>query len=196
MNSVTMTKTASVRSALGKAITISVMSVALALPTYAQKTTETGKPGAKSPHVKTEWVVAPANISIEYGRPSLRGRDMNALVRENGPEWRTGADQPSILTTDKALKFGNLTLQPGRYTINTVPGDKEWQISFGKLDNPPQWGIPFRKDLEIGRAPMKLGKTAAPVEMVTFLIEPGKSAGTLKVEWGTVSASIPFTVLP
>ncbi|MBC8088769.1 MAG: DUF2911 domain-containing protein [Phycisphaerae bacterium] len=191
-----MTTKPSVFAALGKTLTLSVLSVALALPTYAQKTTETGKAGAKSPHVKTEWVVAPANISIEYGRPSLKGRDMEALMRENGPEWRTGADQPSIITTDKALKFGNVTLQPGSYTINTVPGDTEWQIAFGKLATPPQWGVPYRKDLEIARAPMKLGKTAAPVEMVTFLIEPGKSAGTLKIEWGTKSASIPFTVLP
>lgn len=196
MNSSTMNTKSPVFSAFSKAVTFSVLSVALALPTYAQKTTDMGKGPGGSPHVKTEWTVAPANISIEYGRPSLRKRDVDALVRKDGPEWRTGADQPSIITTDKTLKFGNLTLQPGRYTINTVPGDAEWQIVFGKLDTPPQWGVPYRKDLEIGRAPMKLGETAAAVEMVTFLVEPGKSAGTLKVEWGTRSASIPFTVLP
>lgn len=196
MNFPVMTRKPSLLATVGKTFSITLLSAALALPTYAQKTTETSKPGAKSPHVKTEWTIAPANISIEYGRPSLRGRDIDALMKENGPEWRTGADAASIITTDKALKFGNVTLQPGTYTINTVPGATDWQIAFGKLGKPGQWGIPYMKDLEVGRAPMKLGKTAAPVEMVTFLIEPGKSAGTLKIEWGTKSASIPFTVLP
>ena len=44
--------------------------------------------------------------------------------------------------------------------------------------------------------PMKMGATAAPVELLTIMVEPGKSAGTLKIEWGTKSASVPFTVLP
>lgn len=195
MNLASMTTKASVFTALSKTLAVSMLSVALALPTYAQKTTDLGKGGGGSAHVKTEWTVAPANISIEYGRPALKDRD-EAKLMPVGSEWRTGADAASIITTDKTLKFGTVTLLPGTYTINTVPGPAEWQIVFGKLGKAGQWGVPYLKDLELGRAPMKLGKTAAPVELVTFLIEPGKSAGTLKVEWGTKSASIPFTVLP
>lgn len=205
MNFPAMTKKPSMLAAVGKTFSITLLSAALALPTYAQKTTELGKGGGGSPHVKTEWVVAPANIAIEYGRPSIKGRDQETLMPA-GKEWRTGADAASIITTDKALKFGDITLQPGTYTINTVPGAKDWQIVFGKLGKAGQWGVPYLKDLEIGRAPMKLtekpmiaganGAKVVPVEMVTFLIEPGKSAGTLKIEWGTKSASIPFTVLP
>jgi len=195
MNFHTMKTKPAVFAAISKTFTMSVLSVALALPTYAQKTTELGKGGGGSAHVKTEWTVAPANISIEYGRPALKGRDETKLMPVN-TEWRTGADAASIITTDKALKFGTVTLQSGTYTINTVPGAAEWQIVFGKLGKPGQWGIPYQKELEVGRVPMKLGKLADPVELLTFLIEPGKSAGTLKVEWGMKSASIPFTVLP
>ena len=50
-----------------------------------------------------------------------------------GREWRTGADAATIITTDKPLKFGAVSLAPGTYTINTVPGEKEWQIVFGRL---------------------------------------------------------------
>jgi hypothetical protein len=182
-------------SMLRKAISLTLLSAAFALPTYAQKTTDLGAGGGGSAHVKTEWTVAPAHISITYGRPALKGRSEDMLMPA-GKEWRTGADAASFITTDKALKFGDVTLQPGSYTINTVPGASEWHIVFGKLESEKQWGIPYKKDLEVGRVPMKLGKTAAPVELVTFLIEPAKSAGTLKVEWGTKSASVPFTVLP
>lgn len=180
---------------LRKTISATILSAAFALPTYAQKTTDMGAGSGGSAHVKTEWVVAPANISIQYGRPALKGRDESKMMPAGQP-WRTGADVATIITTDKTLKFGTVTLQPGSYTINTVPGASEWQIVFGKLGDPKQWGVPYKPELEIGRVPMKLGKTAAPVELVTIHIEPAKSAGTLKVEWGTKSASVPFTVLP
>lgn len=184
-------------SLLRKTISATLLSAAFALPTYAQKTTDMGAGGGGTGHVKTEWVVAPANIAIEYGRPTLKGRKEIDVMRKDDPHvWRVGADVATILRTDKTLKFGSVTLAPGNYTINLDPADAGFQIIFGKLGDPKQWGVPYKKELEIGRVPMKMSATAAPVEMLTILVEPAKSAGTLKVEWGTKSASVPFTVLP
>lgn len=195
MHPTSMRATTSRFGTLGRTFSVTILSVAFALPTYAQKTTVMAAGSGGSAHVKTEWVVAPANISITYGRPALKGRP-EAQMMPLGMPWRTGSDVATILTTDKALKFGSMTVQPGSYTINTQPGESEWQFILGKLGAPNQWGVPYQAPLEIGRAPMKLAKTAAPVELVTFHVEPGQSAGVLKVEWGTKSASIPFTVLP
>jgi hypothetical protein len=158
----------------------------------AQKTTETGKGGGGSPHVKTEWTIDGAQLSIEYGRPFLKGRPEAELMPPGKP-WRTGADVATILTTDKPLKFGTLSVPAGSYTINTQPG-AEWQLILGKVGEPKQWGVPYKPELEIGRAPMKVGKTKAPVEQVTISIDDTPAGGTLRVEWGTTSASIPFTV--
>ena len=111
-----------------------------------------------------------------------------------GREWRTGADEATIITTDKPLKFGAVSLAPGTYTINTVPNDKEWQIVFGRLGKPGQWGIPYQKDLEIGRAPMNVVKIAKPVENVTISIDDATKGAVLRIEWGTTSATAPFTI--
>lgn len=161
----------------------------------AQTTTQLGVGGGGSPHVRTDWTVGSAHISISYGRPSIKGR-AEATLMPTGKPWRTGADEATVLTTDKQLTFGSVALKPGSYTINTVPGTTSWQLIFGKLSSPKQWGIPYRKDLEIGRAPMKLGKTSAPVEQVTISIDKVGSGGILRVEWGTTSAATPFTVAP
>jgi hypothetical protein len=110
-----------------------------------------------------------------------------------GKPWRTGADEATVLTTDKPLKFGTLNLAPGTYTLNTQPG-AEWQLIVGKLGKPGQWGIPYNAGLEIGRAPMKVGKTAAPVEQLTISIDDTAAGAVLRVEWGTASATIPFSV--
>jgi hypothetical protein len=158
----------------------------------AQKTTDMGTGKGGSPHVKSEWTVDGAHLSVEYGRPSLKGRP-EATLMPPGQPWRTGADVATILTTDKPLKFGTINLAPGRYTINTQPGE-QWQLIFGKLGEPQQWGVPYKPELEIGRTPMKSGKTSAPVEQLTITIDDTPAGGTLKVEWGTTSATAVFTV--
>ncbi len=158
----------------------------------AQKTTQVHPGKGGSPHVKSEWTVDGAHITIEYGRPSLKGRTEEAMMPPGKP-WRTGADEATTITTDKALKFGTLSLDPGTYTINTQPG-AEWQLVIGKLGKPGQWGIPYNKSLEIGRTPMTVGKTSGPVEQLTISVDDTATGGTLRIEWGGVKATAPFTV--
>ena len=161
---------------------------------HAQKTVELKTGSGGSPHVRTEWTIDSANLSIEYGRPFLKGRTIGKEVAPYGSEWRTGADVATIITTDKPLKFGAVSLAPGSYTINTLHTEKQWTLILGRLEKPGQWGIPYKKELEIGRTPMTLGKTKAPVENVTISIDDTPTGAVLRIEWGGVSATAPFTV--
>ena len=170
-----------------------LLALCVAAPSMAQKTVSTGTGGGGSPHEKTTWTISGATISIEYGRPFLKGRPESQMMPAGQP-WRTGADQATVITSDKPLTFGGVKLAPGSYTINTLPDAKEWKLILGKLGKPGQWGVPYLPALEIGRAPMKVAKTAAPVEQVTYYIDPTATGGTLRIEWGTTSVSSPFTV--
>lgn len=158
----------------------------------AQKTTQVHPGKAGSPHVKSEFVVDGANISITYGRPSLKGRP-EAQMMPPGKEWRTGADEATTLTTDKALMFGSLHVNPGTYTLYTVPNEKEWTLVVSKKTG--QWGIPYPAGEDLGRAPMAVSKAPKPAEQLTISIEDGAKGGTLHVDWGTTRASIPFTTM-
>jgi hypothetical protein len=172
-----------------------VLVIAAAGSVAAQKTTEVHPGKGGSPHVRTEWTIDGANLSIEYGRPSLKGRPENGPgFMEIGKPWRTGADEATLLKTDKPLKLGTLSLEPGTYTLNTEPGEKSWQLLVGKVAKPGQWGIPYNASLEIGRAPMTLTPAKAPVEQLTISIEDTPKGGSLKIELGTKVATIPFTV--
>jgi hypothetical protein len=167
--------------------------VALVAPAAAQKTVQTKVGGGGSPHVTTSWVLGGANVSISYGRPSLKGR-AEAMLMPIGQPWRTGADEATVITSDKPLRFGDVTLPAGSHTIFTQPGETSWTLILGKLEKEGQWGTPYLPKLEIGRAPMKLGKAAMPVELVTYSIDNVGSTHVLRIEWGTKSATIPFTV--
>jgi hypothetical protein len=174
-------------------MTIAIAGV-LSAPVLGQKTTPLGTGGGGSPHVRSEWTIDGASIAIEYGRPSLKGRP-EAQMMPPGQPWRTGADEATTITSSKPLTFGTMKLEAGTtYTINTVPGDKQWQVLFGKLDKPKQWGIPYQAPLELGKAPMTVGKAPQPAEQLTISIDDTAAGGALHIEWGTVRATAPFKV--
>jgi hypothetical protein len=143
--------------------------------------------------VRSEWTIDGATITIEYGRPFLKGR-AESLMMPNGEPWRTGADAATTITSNRPLKFGAVSLPAGTHTINTVPGDQQWQLLLGKLERPGQWGIPYMKPLELGRVPMAVTKTASRVEQVTIALDDTPAGGLLRIEWGTRRATAPFTV--
>jgi hypothetical protein len=170
-----------------------IAAVALADVGAAQKISQTKIGSGGSPHVTASWNVAGATIEISYGRPSLRGRPESQMMPVGEP-WRTGADEATVITSDKPLHFGSITLPAGSHTINTQPGGKEWTLILGKLEKEGQWGIPYQPSLEIGRVPMELSRTASPVEQVTYSIDAVGSTHVLRIEWGTKRATIPFTI--
>jgi hypothetical protein len=157
----------------------------------AQKTTELRKGAGGSPHARTEWTIDGARISIEYGRPLLKGRAESTLM-PHGQVWRTGADEQTTLKTDRPLRIGTLTIPAGTYGLHTIPGQSDWQLIVSKRTS--GWGIPYPAGQDLGRTPMQVSKAQAPVEMLTFHIDDTPTGATLRIEWGTTSVIAPFTV--
>jgi hypothetical protein len=175
------------------AATLAATAVAFGTVAYAQKTTQVHPGKAGSPHVKSEYTIDGAAISIEYGRPLLKGRTPGKDVDPyEGREWRTGADEATTLVTNRALKFGSLSVPAGTYTLYTIPTGGTWHLIVSKKTG--QWGVPYPKGEDLGRAPMTLGKAAKPADQLTISVEDTSVGGTLHVDWGTTRASIPFTI--
>jgi len=160
----------------------------------AQKTTDIHPGKGGSPHVRTEWTIDGANISIEYGRPYTKGRTIFPDIHKYGEVWRTGADEATVLTTDKTLTFGSVVVPPGKYSVWTVPGEKEWQLVINK--DIPKWGTMYKSVAasDLGRTPMKTEKVTSPVEQFTISVNDTPEGGVLQLEWENVRASAPFTV--
>ena len=177
---------------ISKILVTAAIAAVFATVTHGQQGQQTKVGGGGSPHWKAEFTVDGAKLVVEYGRPYLKGRP-EAQLMPPGQPWRAGADEATVITTDKPLTFGAFKLEPGTYTINTEPGDA-WQLMFGKLAKPNQWGIPYQSALELGRVPMVTSKTKAPVEQVTISIDDTAAGATLRIEWGTTSATANFKV--
>ena len=175
------------------AMAAAMVAAAISVTISAQKVTPLKTGSGGSPHVRTESTIDGANISIEYGRPSLKGRTPGKDIDPyEGKEWRTGADEQTTLKTDKPLKFGTLSVPAGTYGLHTIPVKGEWQLIISKRAT--GWGIPYPAGQDLGRVPMTMGKTSTPVEQLTIAVDDTPAGGTLRVEWGGTKATIPFTV--
>jgi hypothetical protein len=145
-----------------------------------------------SPHEKTDATVDGAKISVEYGRPYMKGRKIFGGLVPFGQVWRTGADEATALVTDSTLVVGDLTVPAGKYTVYTIPGEQEWTLIVNKQTG--QWGTQYSEGQDLGRVKMKVAKPDTPAEQFTINIQDTAGGGEFQFTWDTARATAPFTV--
>lgn len=83
------------------------------------------------------------DITIEYSRPSIRGRVIFGGLVPYDKKWRTGANRNTKITFTEEVVLGKDTLDPGTYSIFTLPNKMSWDIfiydEVGQLDVPRPW---------------------------------------------------------
>ncbi len=92
-----------------------------------------------SPRDSVSGTVAGSVIKINYSSPSVRGRKIFGGLEPYGKIWRTGANPMTTFETSKDIKVEGQTLPAGKYSLFTVPGEKEWKVIFNSVTG--QWGI-------------------------------------------------------
>jgi hypothetical protein len=147
-----------------------------------------------SPHEKTSATIAGNTITIEYGRPYKKGRDIFGGLEPLGKVWRTGADEATTFTTGKDVMIGSLHVPAGTYGLFTIPDKDKWTLVLNKTAK--QWGaFKYDEGQDLGRVPMQVKTLSAPVEQLTIAIEPTSgSSGILKITWDRTEASVDFMV--
>lgn len=154
-----------------------------ALPALAQQ----------SPRGAAEMTLNGKKVSVDYGRPSMRGRKIMGELVPYGQVWRTGANKATHFTTEADLMIGNVLVPKGTYTLFTLPTESGWKLIINKTTG--QWGIPYKPEYEkteLARIDMKVEKLTADVEQFTISLEAGGGGGVLKMEWEKTRVSVMF----
>jgi len=149
--------------------------------------------GRLSPHDMVANVIDGADVSITYGRPSMRGRAIMGQLVPYGRVWCPGADEATTLKSSKALRIGSLDLAAGSYTLWMLPSAGDWSLIINRETEILHTQYSPRYDL--GSVVMTKRVVTPPVEQLTFTIEKSETGGTIAMAWETTSVSVGFTVV-
>ena len=126
----------------------------------------------------TRWAV------VAVGMATLQ----RSVYASEVPTLAEAANLPNFEMT----AWNGLVVPAGTYGLHTIPGATSWQLIVSKRTS--GWGIPYPAGEDLGRTPMTVGKAASPAELLTFHIDDTPAGATLRLEWGTTSVSVPFSV--
>ncbi len=149
-----------------------------------------------SAYDSTAIVVGGKRALICYGRPAARGRTMiGGTAVPYGKLWRTGANEPTTLHIPFAATIAGIKVDPGSYSIYTIPGEKEWHVIVNRSTS--QWGHEGRytaevKAQEVGHGTVPSSRTKAPVEVFTITSAPAQNGADLILEWENTRVAIPI----
>ncbi len=125
---------------------------------------QSDKASRPSPPVIAKGKVGNATITIDYSSPSVKGRKIFGGLLPYGTVWRAGANEATLIQTDKDIKVEGKSLPAGKYSLFATPGETEWTVIFNSETG--QWG-----DKRDGTANLDPSKNILSVK-----VKPVKSA--------------------
>jgi len=85
---------------------------------------------APSPSSKLMQTVGLTEVTVEYSRPSMRGRTIFGDLVPYDKLWRTGANGYTLITFGDDVKVAGQDVKAGTYSIFTKPGATTWDVFF------------------------------------------------------------------
>lgn len=148
-----------------RTLTIFCMSLLLVFSVQAQQ----DKSKRPSPPAEVTKEVNGTTITVNYSKPSKRGRTIFGELEAYGKVWRTGANESSWIEFSNDVKVEGKKLEAGRYGLFTIPGENEWVVIFNSVSD--KWGaFSYKEKDDVLRVTVKPTKVPV-VEVFDISIE-------------------------
>jgi hypothetical protein len=151
-----------------------------------------------SPHDTVNATVGDAKITIAYGRPYTK--DPKSGVKRKiwgglvpyGKVWRMGANEATLLTTDKEISIGGSVIAPGTYSLFLQPEEDGAKLIVNKQTG--QWGTKYDEGQDLVRIDLIKQPLDTAVDQFTIAVDKTGTDGLLKLMWENTAYSAPIVV--
>ncbi len=166
---------------LMRTLTILSMSFLLVFAVQAQQ----DKSKRPSPPAEVTKEINGKTVTVNYSKPSKRGRAIFGELVSYGQVWRTGANESSWIEFSDDAKVEGKKIAAGKYGLFTIPGADEWVIIFNSVSD--KWGaFSYKEEDDVLRVSVKPGKTDGVVEVFDIGIEDN---GVVTMAWDDTKVS-------
>ena len=142
-----------------------------------------------SPRAKISQNIGLVNITVDYSRPSKKGRTIFGSLVPYNKIWRTGANQATTFSVSDDIKINNQLVPKGEYHIYSVPREKRLDlIVYKKTD---KWGSLKEFDESLIVARVVSDFIELPFSVETFEISfdnISNNGSTLNLIWDNMLA--------
>ena len=128
-------------------------------------------------------------VTIDYSRPSVKGRKIDGGLIPHDEVWRTGANEATSLKTDTDLVIGGTAVPAGSYTLYSLRSPSSWKLIINKQTG--QWGTNYDPAQDLARVDMKVAAPPSNVEQFTMSFEKtGGDSAVLHLDWENLRGSV------
>ncbi|HSM59161.1 MAG TPA: DUF2911 domain-containing protein [Longimicrobiales bacterium] len=134
-------------------------------------------------------------ITVEYSRPTARGRDLFGGLVPWGVVWTPGANWATTLEADKDIRLNGVEVPAGKYSVWMIPRTGPWTLTLNQNPELFHFQKPDSADDQIHIA---VDPEEGPhTEMLTWSF-PSVSgdAAILRMAWGSTSVPVEVLVQP
>ncbi|MDX1462170.1 MAG: DUF2911 domain-containing protein [Marinirhabdus sp.] len=171
-----------------KKLLLFVCAIATSSMTFAQLKTP-----APSPSQKIEQTVGLTDVTVEYSRPSMKGRTIFGGLVPYDQMWRTGANANTKVTFSTDVMVGGKSVKAGSYAIYTKPGKQNWEVMLYTDTN--NWGTPQNWDDSKVAATVTSPVYPMPMNIETFTIsfdDVTNDSANLGIMWEKAYVAVPM----
>ena len=153
-----------------------------------------------SPLITVSYAEKNKDVTITYSAPFKDDRLIFGLESESplvpfNKYWRTGANRHTMIKTTTDLIFADNVLNPGEYSIYTVPGKDTWDVTFNSTNE--YFGISqpnSEMDLFTISVPSNITEDSIEQFTIDFIPSPpgGPSSSAIRLRWDLTEVVIPF----
>jgi hypothetical protein len=175
-----------------------IASLLVAVPLAAQQGGLRAAPSTRAttvvslayPRVPNQPAPAGLTITVDYGQPHARGRDVPTELSTDGTIWRTGANAATTFTTQAALVIGGKDVPPGAYSLYTIREAGQYHLIINR--NTGQWGTEYDGSKDLVRVPLRARMHTEVRESLQIALVPANepaARGVLTIAWGKLELS-------
>ncbi len=100
-------------------------------------TSEAQKP--QSPRMQTQDKILGSTVTIDYGAPSVRDREIWGSLVPYNKVWRAGANENTTIEFENEVRIDGKMLPAGKYGFFIIPQESgDWVLIFNKRN--ADWG--------------------------------------------------------
>lgn len=142
-----------------------------------------------SPNATVSQTIGTTDITITYGRPAVKDREIFGGLVPYGEVWRTGANESTALVVSNDVTIEGNKLAAGTYSLYTIPSKDKWTII---INSKLSWGTQYDKSKDVFRFEVEPRKADYIERMMFYFTDLTQESATIVLHWD--ETEVPFTI--